>query len=349
MNKVTKIDRKFLLSHVRDIVLMFILGGLFNTFLTCPKCFSDFDLVWRVWVFSGMMWVLLWKGNELITCRLDDYISWVKEPGKRLIFGIVAMLLYTVIAATFNTYIFVNYIKSESITMTFRGSILEVNEISIGITVVIMMFFLSRDFLKSWREAAINEEKLRRENITSQYEALKNQVNPHFLFNTLNALSTLIYEDRDKALQFLNKFSDVYRYVLDSKDREVVPLKDEISFVRSYVYLLNTRYEKNLVITFGENLEEGYVPPMAVQLLVENAIKHNVIANDSIIEISIRRESGYVVVENNMNLKPDSGNPSGYGLKNIKSRYSLLSDKPVNIHNDGKLFRVDIPVLQVNS
>jgi Histidine kinase len=333
--------------HLTETVALFIFGGLVTGFLTCRSCFADLSIVWRVWIFNGLMWVLLWKGNEYITCIIDDRISWLKEPLKRFLVGVCAMLVYTITAVIANTYLFVYYLKSDNMSMTFQGSILYVIASSIGITVFIMLFFLSRSFLLSWRQSAINEEKLRKENIISQYEALKNQVNPHFLFNTLNALSSLIYEDQDKAIQFINKFSDVYRYVLDSKDKEVVPVGNEIGFVKSYLYLLHSRYEKNLEINLDENITDGYVPPMAIQLLVENAVKHNVIADDSRIRIRIRLDKNYIVVENNINPKVNSANATGTGLENIKSRYSILSDTPVIIKNDGSIFSVSVPVLQM--
>ncbi len=340
-------DRKFIFTQLKEIILMFLIGGIISTYMTCRDCFAHPNIAMRIWLFCGFMWVFLWKGNELISCQIDHSISWINKPGKRFLTGLISMLIYTVSIVSLITYLFVEYFQTREIGMSFRGSIVYVIEYSIGITVIIMLFFLSKDFLMSWRQSAINEEKLRRENIASQYEALKNQVNPHFLFNTLNALSSLIYEDPDKAVQFINKFSDVYRYVLDSKDKEVIPLKEEIDFVRSYFYLLKTRYENNLEVSIDDNLPDGFVPPMAIQLLVENAIKHNVIADDSHIRIDILREGDYIIVENNVKLKNINGKSSGLGIENIRSRYTFLSDKPVLIKNNGSVFSVSIPVLKM--
>ena len=336
------------IRHLTESVIIFIFGGLFCGFITCPVCFSQWNIFIQIWIFCGTMWILLWKGNEYISNRIDRRISWLRQPGKRFLIGIISMILYTASASSLNTYVFVTYIKSGNFGMTFRGSIPEVMAYSFGITVFIMLLFLSISFLKSWKQAAINEEKLRRESIASQYEALKSQVNPHFLFNTLNALSSLIYEDREKAVQFLNKFSDVYRYVLDSRNREVVPVKEEIDFVRSYLYLLQSRYDKNLEVVLDENIREGFVPPMVIQLLVENAVKHNIIADGSRVRISIRQEGSYIKVENNLKPKSNTPEPAGMGIENIKSRYSLLSDLTVMVKNDGEVFSVSVPVLEVS-
>lgn len=344
-----KLTGNTLKRDLTEIILIFVFGGLVNAYLTCRICFTNWHFAVQFWYFCGMSWVLLWKGNEIITCRLDTFISWVNKPVKRFLIGLISMLVYTAGVSTLNTWVFVEYIKSPDLNMSFRTVIIPVITISVGITVIIMLIFLSKGFLESWRQAAINEEKLRRENIASQYEALKNQVNPHFLFNTLNALSSLIYEDREKAVEFLNRFSEVYRYVLDSKDKEVVPLHNEIDFLKSYLFLLNSRYEKNLEVDLDETLKEGYVPPMAVQLLVENAVKHNIIADNAPLRISIRKENENIVVVNNMNPKNESQNKNGIGIENIQSRYSILSGQPVTIINDGSIFSVSIPILSMTT
>jgi len=177
---------------------------------------------------------------------------------------------------------------------------------------------------------------------------LKNQVNPHFLFNTLNALTSLIYEDREKAVRFINKFSDVYRYVLESKDKEVVSIEEELEFVRAYSFLLQTRYEENISIEIPEERIHGYIPPMALQLLVENAIKHNVISDEHPLFLKIRMDDQHIRVENNITeTRENYDQHKGIGLKNILSRFEILTEKPVKIEKDDLQFRVILPVLQM--
>jgi hypothetical protein len=335
--------------HTLETLLLFVVAGSLNAYFSCRKCFWEPAFAIPLIAYSGSMWVLLWKGNELISCEIDKRISWLREPAKRFWIGIVFMLVFTVGAVAACSFIFMDFIFTREFSTSFSKSLIPVMIYSVGVTAFIMMIFLALQFLTAWRQAAINEEKLRRESIASQYEVLKNQVNPHFLFNTLNALSSLVYEDQAKAVQFINKFSEVYRYVLDSKDKEVVPVGDELEFVRSYFYLLQARYEDNLQVVFGEDMNAGYVPPMAIQMLVENAIKHNVIADGSTLRIIIKKAGDEIMIENNINLREGQAESSGLGIDNIKSRYSILSDMPVKVHRDDRVFRVSLPLLKLEN
>lgn len=340
--------KKLILKQIRESLLIMILGGIPTAYLMCPACFESSKYTVNAILFSSLIWVSLWKGNELIVCKTDQYLSWLEMPVKRFFVSLGLMLLYTTLAAIILTFIFYVFAFGQEVNKALLNSIIHTSLFSIGVTSVIMLIMFARSFLSSWRQSEINAEKLRREQITLQYETLKNQVNPHFLFNTLNALSSLIYEDKDKAIQFINKFSEVYRYVLDSKDKEVVSLEEELKFVLSFIFLMKTRYEENLI--FNIKIQKpltGFLSPMTLQLLVENAIKHNVISDESPLNIDIRRDEDNIVVENSMNPKPNGQKREGLGLNNIRSRYEILSDRKIRIENDGKTFKVFIPLLKM--
>ena len=151
---------------------------------------------------------------------------------------------------------------------------------SAGITIVISLFMEGRAFLNNWRKAALDAERLQKENARAQYDALKNQVNPHFLFNSLNALTQLVYEDQDKAATFIKQLSEVYRYVLDTREKELVTIDEELSFIRSYLFLQQIRFGQKLQISILVDSRDTLLPPLALQILVENAIKHNIISED---------------------------------------------------------------------
>ena len=189
---------------------------------------------------------------------------------------------------------------------------------------------------------------LQEENIISQFETLKSQVNPHFLFNSLNVLSSLIFIDPDKAAKFVRQMSKVYRYVLEHKDMDTITLKDELPFIESYIFLLKTRFDKNLLVNMlvAPECHSRKIPPMVVQLLVENAIKHNVIAKlkPLTINISIENED-YLCVTNNLQLKTSREHSSKIGLDNIKKRYEYLTNKKVIIEENTEHFKVKIPLL----
>ena len=219
------------------------------------------------------------------------------------------------------------------------------------ITIVISTVLHGRNFLFQWREAALNVEKLKNESLSSKFESLKNQINPHFLFNSLNALSSLVHADQDKATQFIQKLSEVYRYVLDHQYDEVVPAKIEVEFAKSYVYLNKIRFGKNLQVNFnGINSlnREMTIPALSLQMLVENCIKHNEISKDFPLTIDISSDDDYLVVKNNLNpLESPKRDSNGVGLSNIINRYSYLSDHEVMIDQTENQFSVSIPLLSV--
>ncbi|MBN1339934.1 MAG: histidine kinase [Bacteroidales bacterium] len=213
-----------------------------------------------------------------------------------------------------------------------------------------------RYITKPWDEremrVTINNAKqlfgLQEENIISQFESLKAQVNPHFLFNSLNVLSSLIYIDQDKAAKFVRQLSRVYRYVLDFKDKDLVKLKDELPFLESYIFLLKTRFDKNLVVEtdIAPGDEEMMVAPVVLQLLLENAIKHNVISKNKPLTISIKSGNNEITVRNNLQLKSSTEGSSKIGLNNIKKRYEYLTGRKIDILNDENFFAVTIPLLE---
>lgn len=194
----------------------------------------------------------------------------------------------------------------------------------------------------------LENEQLRAENLQNQFEALKNQLNPHMLFNSLNTLRSLVRESQDKAQDYIQELSRVLRYTLQGQDVKKVPLAGEMEFVKAYIFLQAMRYEDNLVfdIAVDERLSEKLVPPMAVQLLIENAIKHNEISNRRPLTISIRNEgSDWISVSNPLQPKINAGPTTGVGLANLNKRYELLFQRQIVIERTEEMFCVKIPLL----
>jgi LytS/YehU family sensor histidine kinase len=219
--------------------------------------------------------------------------------------------------------------------------------IQLIVTIVITSIFYAKSFFQSWREAAVNEERFKKESIHYQYKALKNQVNPHFLFNSLNSLTHLVYENQEQAVKFIKQLSEVYRYVLEHKDNELVTLKEELEFVKKYIFLQQIRHDKNLVVNFDINENPaGEVVPMSIQTLVENAIKHNEISEEKPLTIQILQENGYVIVRNNLQRIKVIPNSDGIGLSTLKQQYERLIDKPVLRIETEKRFVFKIPIIQ---
>jgi hypothetical protein len=201
-------------------------------------------------------------------------------------------------------------------------------------------------FFMMWSEAVDRVQKLREEKLIFQYETLKSQVNPHFLFNSLNSLSSLIRKDPDLSEQFIQKLSSVYRYILDNREKELVPLTTELEFVNNYFYLQKIRDEdkiilKNEVFDAGN----GEVLPVSLQLLVENALKHNAATRKQPLEITIHSEGlDKVVVRNNLQKKTQLNDSSKIGLKNLNERSRLILNREIEIQETPDEFVVKIPV-----
>lgn len=333
-------NRKIVLREGRDL-LFFLVIGILQGYLMCRKCNSTGDYI-QIMTFTFFMWLLLWKGNGLLATFLSSKISWIRFPVKRLAIGVISTIFYTVIALValmsfFEFFLGVNFGKGY--VYTIYGSIV--------ITVLISMFLHGREFLLHWQQERIEREKYEKESIAAKYESLKNQVNPHFLFNSLNALTNLVYEDQDKAAKFIKQLSEVYRYVLDTRDKEVVTIEEELKFLKSYIYLQQIRFGDKL--KFDNSLENtpACVAPLALQMLIENAVKHNIISGDEPLNIKLYHEDDFIVVENNLQKKSALGESSaGVGLENIRKRYALLTDREVGVIQNNNFFKVRLPVLK---
>jgi LytS/YehU family sensor histidine kinase len=190
-------------------------------------------------------------------------------------------------------------------------------------------------------------ERFKKENAEFRFESLRSQLNPHFLFNSLNTLSSLVFENQEKAGIFIRELADVYRYILEFREHELVKVSKELEMVRSYIYLIQLRFDKNLemAVKIGEKSGERMIAPMTMQMLIENAIKHNVISKKKPLTIRIYDEENYLVVENNIQKKETKEYSSNVGLKNIQSRYGFLSGDNIEVFEDDQIFKVKIPLI----
>jgi hypothetical protein len=327
---------------IRELILFLVLSFL-QTLWMCPRCGTSRDFV-SVYAFTFIMWLVLWKGNEGLGDLISMRISWIATPVRRFFIGLIGTIVFTVSSMALIMYLFETLAGFD-----FGPRSVNIIYGSVIVTFIISLFLHGREFLLFWRQATLDKEKFEKESIAARYESLKSQVNPHFLFNSLNALTNLVYEDQDNAVKFIKQLSDVYRYVLDTRDREVVPIGDELSFLTSYLYLQQIRFGPKLRIENRIQDHAFSITPLALQMLIENAIKHNVVSEDEPLTIKLYQENNYVVVENNLQVKRTSLEPSaGVGLENISKRYALLSDRKVIIERGEDFFRVSLPMLKID-
>lgn len=333
--------KKFFQTYGKTILWLLVAGFAMALLYAAPWVRS-WTTYLRIGSFTSSTWIVLWVGNSYMARVVSARFPWTKEPLKTFIVAMVATVGYT-IAALYADVLLFEFVSG----VRFLGDIEELIWTSLVVTMIVSLFMHGRSFLNGWRMAEINSTQLQKESIRAQYDSLKSQVNPHFLFNSLNALTNLIYEDQDKAVHFVKQLSEVYRYVLDTQGKEVVPLADEMKFLGSYSFLQQIRFGDKLRIDINIDSRDALVAPLALQMLVENAIKHNVISVDQPLMIKISGDKKNIVVENNIqkkNVLPDES--KGIGLENIKRRYSFLSEHRVEVIDNGISFKVNLPMIE---
>lgn len=332
------LNRNLVIRELRDVLLLAAVGFLMTwSGLTCRNCIDSPREFWIIASFASLIWIVLWKGNAHLGDYVTGSVSWLEHPERRFFYSLAFTIVYTFAAM---------YTLGGIYYLIFDVNLTPGAIYSVVVTIIISLFMHGRSFLINWKQTSINAERLERESIKARYESLRSQVNPHFLFNSFNALTNLVHEDPDKAVRFIKQLSEVYRYVLDTREREVVSLEEEVTFLRSYLYLQEIRFGDKLRVDVQlEDLHHA-IPPLALQMLIENAIKHNIVSAEHPLKIFIFVEDGYVVVRNSLQRRLDGVEHSpGIGLENIRRRYEFLSDKRVGIAEIDGFFVVKLPLL----
>lgn len=279
--------------------------------------------------------------------RLEDW-------PKRLIFSILAYLLVDLTGVTLTVGLFY-LVEGGQLFLSEKQILL------LGIlTIVSMMVAASGNeaiiYWGKWRAALTEAELQEKLHLESQFQSLQNQLNPHFLFNSLNVLSSLITENPRRAEDFVDQLSNVYRYLLRSNDRELVSVEEELNFIRSFFHLLSTRYDQGITlnIAIDPDFTKKQLPALALQILLENAVKHNEIAPDKPLHIEIldnlpeviEGKSGpTLLVRNNIQRKNSRSSSNRVGLDNLLQRYELLGETGFAVQDDGRFFTVVLPLL----
>ncbi len=333
--------KQFCKENYRTAILL-VLGSFALSLVFFPPYNGKLNLFLKFGSFTAALWVFLWLGNAHTSGWVSNRISWTEEPIKRFLVGMLVMVVYTVSAVSLLVWLFrmaLNFDISGDLKGMLYGSLI--------VTLVISLFMHSRGFLQNWKQAAIDAERAKQESLRAQYVSLRSQVNPHFLFNSLNALTNLVYEDQGKAASFIKQLSEVYRYVLDTHSRELVPLSEELKFLNSYLYLQKIRFGEKLQVSFTLNDLNTQVPPLAMQMLLENAIKHNIISDESPLVIRVFKEGDAICITNSFQKRMVlSEETSGIGLANIRKRYEFFTSKEVVVEQTDNLFTVRLPMIR---
>ena len=332
-------------EHLRDILIVVVIGNGIS-FLFSPDFTNFWERLWINSLYSALIGGTLWKGNEAIAYFVGRNIDYNRYPFKALRWNLSLMFVFSLIDIVVINYLWFvvifDWTAERMFTRIYPTMIIE-----LVVTIVITSVFFAIEFFQSWRESAVREERLQKESIKLQYNALKNQVNPHFLFNSLNTLTSLVYKDADQSARFIKQLSEVYRYVLEHRDTELVDLATEIGFCRKYIYFQKIRHGENLHVDFEIDPTANIkVVPMSLQLLIENAIKHNEISEEKPLIIKVGIVEGFIVVTNTLQQRKTIPESGGIGLETLKRRYAFLSDKAFDAKRENGRFVVQIPVIE---
>lgn len=296
---------------------------------------------------SWMMTIFItqWIGNAYISMYLDKKISRLHQPLTRAMWGVFCLVLFSMFAFaivqtfvyfTFNIGLQSNYLAWLWAQMMFL--------IPISFTVLIFINFVN--YYKEWRMSELQSREMEAEMLRYKYQVLKNQINPHFLFNSFNVLIDLVTEDPSKSIEFIHKMSNLYRIVLESKDKKLISLDEEINFLNNYIFLLNIRFEDKLSITNEiDNNSDGMIIPMSLQLLIENVVKHNRATSKDQLRITLRRVENYIHIINNIQVKSSNWPSTKIGLENLKQQYSYFTESKISYGEENGNYVVKIPLI----
>ena len=299
---------------------------------------------------AGMYSFTIAVGNGIVNDYLNKKYSWVDDTRIRTILGIISTLLINVLLVFLCNYINFIIIQGNDSSKFFTGNMGISNWITINVALLISAILHAKGFIDAWKSSTkqqVVQQKLIAKSANAQFESLKNQLDPHFLFNSLNVLSSLIDENPGQAQRFTASMSKIYRYVLEQKDKELVTVEEELNFAKTYCDLLKTRFEDSVSFDFNVNEKDlrSYVVPLSLQLLLENCIKHNFATSAKPLHIKIYSENGNLLIENNLQQREQVKESAGIGLSNIVQRYSLLTKQNVFIEKSATFFKVKIPIL----
>lgn len=326
---------------MKKILISFLAAFLFKCFFFPPHRLFEPDLV-----FITLLIFVLWEGNFMIDRYLNTKYSWVINPQKRLKIQLIVSVIFTSLMFFIVTYTLHQLRFRDG--RIFNRKMIELFPIALSITFCIIAIRIGKQFFDALRTSLLEVERYKTESANAQLQNLKNQLNPHFLFNNLSVLSSLVYKNQDKAVHFITELSKVYRYVLDNTNSELVSLQQELEFIDHYIYLQKIRFEDRISfeMTIDEDQKKEYLLPMCLQTLVENTIQHNEASLSCPLKVLIFTQNDTLVVVNEIHPRTDKVNSSQLGLKNIQSRYAFFTDKKVEIINNGTHFKVILPLLK---
>lgn len=338
------------MKSIKNIIITFFIGCfvfVIGNLLSDGFAFNNMRGFLIEFSFYQLYAFVLGYSNMFYFSYLEQR-QWGEKDGiKRITIGILGSVIITIIGLILLRMFTSLYYYGQTFDYFIAHETLKPYQFGLWITLTIVIAFHVIYFYNKYQQNKIKEQKVIAGTASAKFDALKNQLDPHFLFNSLNVLTSLIEENPDNAQKFTTSLSKVYRYVLEQKNKDLVTVDEELAFAKTYMSLLKMRFEDSIIFEIPERASnpESKVVPLSLQLLLENAVKHNTVTTSKPLHVKIFEDAGNLVVENNLQPKQIVKKSSGVGLNNIKQRYDLLTDKKVFINQQSKSFAVAIPML----
>lgn len=307
-----------------------------------------FDL--PLYVHSLVYTVVIWEGSRFFFIKATRYYPGIGQWRRRLVLIIVLCVAFVTISCPI-----VSVILEAALPGSWQRIDGKDQFVALGASYVVLLavgaVYESMRFFTLWKTALVEKEQVERAHLAGQLEGLRNQVNPHFLFNSLNTLIYLIPEEPERAVRFVQQLSKVYRYVLESRDTQLIALREELGFLDAYIFLLRERFGDNIRIDLRTDAlaPDTAIVPLTLQILFENAIKHNIISADKPLNLEVFPENGHLIVRNNLQRKNQVMDSTGVGLENIRLRYRILTGREVEIIPSERYFTVALPLATLNT
>ena len=332
---------------IKSVLLIFVTSTIAGLIFHGLHIFSSFPYYLKYTSFGWVIGFTFLGGHTIIGYFTEKKLDWTKNPKKANIISLLLYIVFGVIVCPILSYGFDRFVLEMS-GQDLIMNVIIMSLIMFSLDMIAISVFYSTYLTKYWIKFIEKNEELKRENLLAKYEALKNQVNPHFLFNSLNTLSGVVEQKPELSTAFIKKLSDIYRYVLEQSDKELTSIHDEMKFVEDYIFLSKMRFGEalifNSVLPTNSNI---HVVPLGLQMLVENAIKHNIISDDMPLKIEIGIEDGFVLLKNNIQTKTTIvSDKKPQGLESLKKRYSYLSGSSIEIIKSDSEFIVKLPIIE---
>ncbi len=328
-----------MIRHSSLVVIGAILGFFLYSFVNFSNGNNSIELI-----LSGIIGVLVSFLIHHLGLFLNNKISWIDYPGSRLLVGIVSEFILSMgsVACLALLYKMLVYASTE---INFNA-LIKIAIIIFSINIIYNVIYYARFSYKYYADGQVQQAKIIRKQTQLQLAALKSQLSPHFLFNSINTLSSLFSKDIIKAEKFIRSLGNSYEYTLERFDKALVTIEEEMNFVEDYINLVKTRFGPYIEINneLPSGLMRSKIPPLTLQMLVENAVKHNLMDEENFIQIEIKYIDGKINVRNNITQAKTTVHSLNIGLKNIASRYELLTDKTIEVSSD-KYFTVYLPLV----